>query len=271
MQEMLLTTRSKRVQEIFRQRGKALDEARQNIKRQITPHKPVSEALADGAWAGEPCFLIGGGPSLTGFDFERLRGRGRVIAINRAFEFIPWADMLFFMDWKFYRLCHDDVNRLRLWNDFKGLRVFCNLMGRKLDDVYSVRSLGRHGMSWRPSKGIYHGNNSGHGALELALGLGCRPIYLLGYDANGDRRGHWHSGYGHKGNARLGELFQREFRELFSHIPRVNYIYNCNPKSGIRQWPFKTIDEVLNDRPQGQSVGVDQPAPQNPQPGNPPA
>lgn len=256
---MLLTTRSKRVQEIFRNRAAAHEEARQNIKRQAQPHNPVSTVLADGAWAGQPCFIIGGGPSLVGFDFNRLRGKGRVIAINRAFEFIPWADVLFFMDWKFYKLCHDTPNRLALWQDFQGLRVFCNLMGRKLEDCYNIRSLGRHGMSWSISKGIYHGNNSGHGALVMALALGCRPIYLLGYDMNRDPkgRGHFHSGYGHKANPNLGPIFIKAFQELAGRIPRVNYIVNCNPKSGLRIWPFQTIDEVLHDQPDRQGLGTD--------------
>lgn len=268
---MLLTTRSKRVQEIFRNRAAAIEESRQNLRRQIAPHKPVAEVLKDGAWAGQPCFLIGGGPSLTGFDFNRLRGRGRVIAINRAFEFIPWADMLFFMDWKFYKLCHDDPARKAKWDAFPGLRVFCNLMGRKLNDVYSIRSLGRRGMSWSVQKGIYHGNNSGHGALEIALAMGCRPIYLLGYDMNDDPRSHWHSGYGAKANRRLGQFFVQEFMDMARRIPTVKYIYNCNPKSGLRIWPFANIDEVLNDQPNREGVGVDQRDPADAPPANPPA
>ena len=258
LQAMLLTTRSKQVQEIFKNRFAAQDEARENLRRQTAPHKPISEVLEDGAWAGQPCFLIGGGPSLTGFDFERLRGRGRVIAINRAFEFIPWADMLFFMDWKFYNLCHNDKEKLRLWQEFQGIKLFCNLLGRKTDDCYSVRGLGRHGMSWSLKKGVFHGNNSGHGALEVALALGCRPIYLLGYDMNGDPRGHFHSGYGHRTNRMLGAVFLKHFLDLAQRIPRVSYIYNCNPDSGLRAWPFKTIDEVLNDQQAREGLGNDQ-------------
>lgn len=269
---MLLTTRSKRVQEIFRNRAAAHDEARQNLKRQTAPHNPISAILADGAWAGQPCFIIGGGPSLTGFDFERLRGKGRVIAINRAFEFIPWADMLFFMDWKFYKLCHDNPNRLALWQGFQGHRVFCNLMGRKLDDCYNIRSLGRHGMSWSIAKGVYHGNNSGHGALVTALALGCRPIYLLGYDMNRDPKGrsHFHSGYGHRANPNLGAVFVKSFMDLAARIPKVDFIFNCNPQSGLRAWKFKTIDEVLHDQPDGKNMGAnDRDLPGPAQPGAP--
>ena len=55
------------------------------------------EILPDGSWSGRRCFIVGGGPSLKGFDFERLRGE-RVIAINKAFYDVPFADIVFAMD-----------------------------------------------------------------------------------------------------------------------------------------------------------------------------
>lgn len=36
------------------------------------------------AWDGETCFILGGGASLAGFEAARLRGRGRVVALNNA-------------------------------------------------------------------------------------------------------------------------------------------------------------------------------------------
>lgn len=269
MQEMLLTTRSRKVQDLLKNRENVLKENRESLKRQVTPHNPASAVLQDGAWSGQPCFIIGGGPSLIGFDFERLRGRGRVIAINRAFEFIPWADMLFFMDWKFYKLCHDGEGRKALWDRFQGIKVFCNIMGRKLDDCFSVRSLGRHGMSWSVGKGVYHGNNSGHGALILALAMGCRPVYLLGYDMTSSPggRSHFHSGYGHRASPHTARSFVKDFMDLAARIKGVNYIYNLNPKSGLRAFPFKTIDEVLNDEHARQGMGPDLPSLRDADPG----
>lgn len=255
---MLLTTRSKKVQEIFRTRHAVLEENRAQAERRVSPHNPLRDELPDGAWAGQACFVIGGGPSLTGFDFERLRGRGRVIAINRAFEFIPWADMLFFMDWKFYKRCHEP-GLIQKWNDFRGHKVFMNLMGRKLDDCRSVRSLGRHGFSASHAKGLYHGNNSGHGALMMALALGCRPVYLLGYDMNADQRGrsHWHGGYGHRPNPTVARSFVRDLTDLAGRIPKsVDWIFNLNPRSGLKAFPFKSVDEVLNGQA-GEGLGPD--------------
>jgi hypothetical protein len=246
-ERMLLTTRSRRVQEILRTAPQRQAEIREQARRKVNPYRPAWEILSDGAWAGEPCFLLGGGPSLTGFDFERLHGRGRVIAINRAFEFAPFADVLFFMDHKFYRICHDIPERFAKWQAFKGHKIFLNLIGRKLEDVYSVRSLGRHGCSLSLKAGLFHGNNSGLGALAFALAMGARPIYLLGYDMRHENgRAHFHDGYGVTQPERVSQSFIKDF-EMFERERRGRgEIINLNPRSGLRMFPFSTIDEVLN-------------------------
>lgn len=48
-------------------------------------------------WERETVFIIGGGPSVAEQNLERLRGR-RVIAINSSCYAVPWADMLYFGD-----------------------------------------------------------------------------------------------------------------------------------------------------------------------------
>jgi hypothetical protein len=258
MELMMLTTRSRRVQELLRDRQRLINEGRDAVKRQVAPHNPASQVLHDGDWAGKPAFLIGGGPSLLGFDFERLRGKGHVIAINRAFEFIPFADILFFMDWKFYKRCHDIPDIREKWTSFTGHKVFLNLMGRKLDDVYSMRSLGRNGVSGSLAKGLYHGNNSGVGALNLALCLRAQPIYLLGYDMRHEGgRSHFHGGYGPRASEHTAKSFIREFERMAKALgERRKTIINLNPRSGLRIFPFGNVDEVLRDKT-GQGVGDD--------------
>src|SRR3972149_821520 len=177
LQELMLQTTDRRVQERIRNRAKMLAEVRASRERARNPHRPFWEVMPDGAWRGERCFIIGGGPSLAGFDFERLRGQGRIIAVNKAYLDAPFADILFFMDGStttFYGLVQNGrlaPGCLEKWNEFKGYKVFLNILGRKLDDVYSIRGAGRTGLSNSLRKGIYHGNNSGVGAIGLAGGL----------------------------------------------------------------------------------------------------
>jgi hypothetical protein len=58
-------------------------------------------------WPGETVFIVGGGPSVLGVDLEALRGR-RVIAINSSVYKLPWADFLYFGDWRWW---HESDNR----------------------------------------------------------------------------------------------------------------------------------------------------------------
>jgi len=249
----MITTQDPRVQEIVKNRLSMLTERREDMKRKISPHRPFSEVMKDGAWAGEKCFIIGGGRSLKGFDFERLRGQGRIIAINRAFEDLPFADICFFMDGSnttFYGLVKNgqlDSDTRQKWNDFKGHKVYLNLVGRKLDDVYSMRVLGRTGLSNSIKKGIYHGNNSGVGAIGLAICLKANPVYLLGFDCkvtNGNA--HYHSGYPRVLPKGTFPGFIKDFNKLGRFIARTKFkVINLNPQSGMRCFPFKTIDEIL--------------------------
>jgi len=259
MERMLLTTRSREVAQLIRNREAMLRENRESHKRRAKPHNPASAAIVDGAWRGEPTFLIGGGPSLRDFDFNRLRGRGHVIAINRAFEVAPFADILFFMDNKFYKLCHEGP-RYEAWLAFKGYKVFLDLMGRKYEDCYHVRSLGRVGLSRSLASGLYHGNNSGVGALNLALVLQANPIYLLGYDMRFDAQGHshFHSGYGPGAREQTVRSFVRDFERMAKFMKdERSHIVNLNPHSGLRVFRFSTIDEVLGAGTQGQDLGHD--------------
>ena len=260
--EMMLTTRSKAVQDNVRRLPQVMAAQKAMRRFRNDPYRPFSAVMPDGAWAGEPCFVIGGGPSLIGFDFERLRGRGRIIVVNRAYEFCQFADVLFFMDNRFYLLAHKDPEKRRLWEAFAGHKVFLNIMGRKYEDTYSVKAAGRIGLSNSLARGLYHGNNSGVGAVNLAFCLKAKPIYLLGFDFKfAGKVSHFHGGYGIGQHEGVVRSFARDFERLYRFTSKTSArIVNLNPNSGLRVYPFSTLDEVLNDRPERQSVGYDGPA-----------
>jgi hypothetical protein len=52
-------------------------------------------------WEGETAFIVGGGPSVLDVDLNVLRGR-KVIVINSSVRAVPWADFLYFGDWRWY-------------------------------------------------------------------------------------------------------------------------------------------------------------------------
>jgi hypothetical protein len=69
-------------------------------------------------WPGETAFIIAGGPSVLGQDLELLRDR-RVIAINSSVYKVPWADILYFGDWRWW---HEPENAAAVEN-FRGRAV----------------------------------------------------------------------------------------------------------------------------------------------------
>jgi len=220
------------------------------------PKHPLYEVLDNGAWRGQRAFLVGGGPSLRGFDFERLRGE-RVIAINAAFLEVPFADICFFMDYTaFLRWIKD--NRLgleakRLFYAFKGYRVYLDLIGdREEADVYTLRSSGdwRTGLNQDMRNGLYHGNNSGYGALNLAYCLGANPIYLLGYDMGyTGPKAHYHTHYPQPyGNKSTGvfEAYTHSFQQVAPTLKKLGVrVINLNPRSGLRCFEFGDAKRVL--------------------------
>lgn len=213
--------------------------------------KHVSEILHDGQWTGQPCFILGGGSSLTGFKFERLRGR-RTIAINRAFEFAPFSDFLFSMDSTFYQW----VLKFRRgpFLAFPGIRVFLDSMNFPFGpEVHYIRNAGLQGFPASLKTGIYSANNSGYGALQMAICLGARPIYLLGYDMNdtGAGRTHFHDGYPGKFGAKINRTFRQGFEALAPALRAKGIrVVNLNGASGLRCFEFGTIEEALDDHHQ---------------------
>jgi len=247
----MITTRDVRVADILaRRKEQRLTQAHQRKYRTVAPLSlTLPTGFHDGAWIGQPCFIIGGGPSLKGFDFERLRGRGRVIAINRVYEFVPFAEVHYFMDNPYYRRLRNEPG----WKAFPGIKVYLNMSGYVVDgEVVSLRPLGRTGLSGSITTGLYHGNNSGVGAIGLAHCLGANPIYLLGYDGKrtpGDS--HFHSGY----NKGMSDAVLARMTKDFDAIAPLlraagTHVINLNPDSAIRCFPFLIMDVIVGPREQ---------------------
>jgi hypothetical protein len=221
--------------------------------------RSVHRVLPDGSWKGQRCFLVGGGPSLKGFDFKRLVGE-RVIAINRAFLDCPFADLLFFMDKnRFHRWVIEgrlgDRTR-RAFRDFKGLKVFL-YMNHDINDVWYVPRAGRKGIPVSLKDGIHHGTNSGYAALQIAICLEASPVYLLGYDMShevnekGKEVANYHEAYPEQPPEKTTHSFMKGFIDLSVDLSVKGHpvrIINLNPNSGLRCFPFGDIEEVLNGR-----------------------
>ena len=201
----------------------------------------IKEARRD--WSGETVFLIGGGPSAGQLDLERLRGKGRVIAINDSARPLPWADAVFTIDDSWVSM------RSALLREFKGQKIFalqpkyqlpaalekCELLDR-IDDT---------GLSRDPMR-VFMGFNSGYGAINLAVARGAKRIVLIGFDMT--TAGHWHGGYEWRCRFGVAEYpdWARSIEALAPQIAQLGIdVVNLNPNSAIRCFRFSTMNDLL--------------------------
>lgn len=156
--------------------------------------------LKDGAWAGKPGWLIGGGPSLEGFDWSLLKDvPGHILVINRAYMDVPWAHAFLTEDERFIRR----YGHREDWKTFEGQKILAMVEPHykaKIEEVDpTVRFIPqldkRHGWSKSLDKGLSTSSNSAIPALNLLDIMGCDPIYLLGIDCRTkDNKDNYHTG-----------------------------------------------------------------------------
>lgn len=182
--------------------------------------------------------VVCGGPSLKDFDWSRLEGRS-VIAVNRAWEVLPEADVIFSIDNRLY----DRIKGVPAFRTHPGRKVWLDRVGfqyeRGVDRVRCVEGLPRLGPSCHLERGISHGENSGFAAMCLAIACGAERVYMLGLDMNDDG-GWWHDGYpnGWGPDAAKMQIF-RSYFEWAATFERIrDLVVNCNPESGVRGFSF---------------------------------
>jgi len=187
----------------------------------------ITSILSSGAWEGKRCFLLGGSPFLKDFDFNLIENE-LTIGVNKSFIKFPCM-INYAMDVRFYDMVSysskKDIKKNNLhqeWIAYEGIKVFPRRSPKFVfdDSVYVVNSLSNKALSFDLEKGIWLGNNSGFGALMLAICLGCKEIGLLGYSMMVDtknKKTHWHNGYENQGF----DSFQRKldrFRVCFEEF-----------------------------------------------------
>lgn len=130
-----------------------------------------------------PVTIVGGGPSLKGFDFSVLQGR--VIAINDA-VFHCQADALVAIDARWHK-----ANRSKIHPDFPVL-TDREIPGfpSAIIEVFS---------------GAKAANISGVIAIDIAFKLGARRVYLLGFDGGYNTESNFYQ----NDNAATDEVYQQ--------------------------------------------------------------
>jgi hypothetical protein len=209
------------------------------------------------------CFIVGGGPSLEGFDFSILKDVD-TIAINQAVFDVPNPNYFVTMDYSFLLKSKDisqiQTNKIFILN--KVPKYIQESEGRVVDIRYEytydlskfdmiIKSKNSYGLGGNFGTFV-HGNNSGFCALQLALLLGYDDIYLLGIDLVSNRgKTHYHNSYGH-----CADGFEKTLHEYYAGFklaagqlgflfPRVN-VFSCSPISLLNQtFSYTSVEDAM--------------------------
>lgn len=194
----------------------------------------------DPVFLGDTIYIVGGGSSLKDFDFNQLQNK-IVIAINKAFLYIPFAQVLYWSDTRFFEWYEKEIEQ------FKGIKVTCRPEPKRAN-IINLLNTGKNGLETM-SYGIRDGGNSGYAAINLAYHLGAKTIILLGFDmyTNG-KETHWHDGYTSTANTDvMSKLMIPNFDTLVSPLEKRKVkIYNASLNSKLECFPKITIENALS-------------------------
>lgn len=194
---------------------------------------------------GQPCIIVAGGPSLWGFDFGRLAGLN-VIAINRAYEVVPGAQVLWWSDCTFFLRHRKALEAHRA--PYKASARYDYPDSVQAPWVNFYRFTGHLGFDHDPAN-LRHGNNSAYAAMHLAVHLGAAAQILLGVDmaAPAGKRTHFHDGHGHPlPDETLKQVMLPHFASLAPPLVQMGItVLNASPDSALRVWPRCSIDKGL--------------------------
>lgn len=197
-------------------------------------------SVPENLWKSDDVFIIGGGPSLKGFDVSRLRDRGRVIAINNAGTILaPWADVLYWSDSAWL-----DWNRDKMVNHHGAFKV--TRKRPHFDTGFDVKVLQYRPNYFSTRPDTIGGWCSGSCALNLACLFGTGPKFLLGFDMQ--PTGNWHNE--HKDEPSKLGVYKNHFIPVFDAWAPIlrqhgQFVFNCNRRSELKCFPFVDIDDVL--------------------------
>ena len=201
------------------------------------------------------CYIVGGGPSLTTFDWSKLDGKF-CIAINRSYEILPNAQIVYFTDDDFWQR-HKKGMTAHSGKKYRGRLARKPVI--KHPDVLELQ-LQPQPSGWSDQFGeLYHGNNSGFACIQVAAQLGFTTIYLLGFDMmhqgtynkgkkNCKGTTHWHDGHRRIDPATAYKMFLKNYAQMVKPVQKRNLkVINVNnPKhTALKFFPIQPFEEVF--------------------------
>lgn len=195
-------------------------------------------------WEGRDVFVIGGGTSLEKFDWSLLREECTVGCNDAYLLGAETCKICFFGDPKWWKLHRHRIVK------YEGL-VFTShsdFQRTKLDWVWTlprkVNGLATDALGWN--------KNTGASAVNLALILGAKRVFLLGFDMFlSNDKANWHPNLVSKPDPTVYKTFIKGFQQVARDLNRVfpgREIINVTDNSGLDMFPKIGCDVFWKER-----------------------
>lgn len=192
-------------------------------------------------WENETVVIFGSGNSLTDEQIETARElQCSYIAINDTYKRVPFADVLYACDYKWWNVHFEDI-------DFKGELWTQDLRAKRDFGLSWVLGRNKSGLG---SDCVHFGGNSGYQAINLAYLWGAKRILLLGFDCKAvDGKTHWFGQHPNGLNQNQGFLtWIKNFEQLAQDLKAEGVeVINCSPDSALEVFTKRRIHEELQN------------------------
>jgi hypothetical protein len=193
---------------------------------------------------GKRCFIVGNGPSLTVADLEKLKNEV-TFAFNRIYYIFDKTD------WRPTYYCSEDdktifkskeeINNLKIENKFFPVNFPWDYKIRFKNAKYYIFKFCDRNVEPKFSedivKGIYWGNTVAYTAIQLAVYMGIKEIYLLGVDHNFSKM------VNDKGEIVIDETAKDYFTEKYNVDKEDLYIPNIEVSTRAFTAAKKYVDD----------------------------
>jgi hypothetical protein len=173
-----------------------------------------------------------------------------IIVVQDAYRMIPWADVLYGCDPKWWRY-HDGAFEGEKWSTHDRSKHSANDK-TEAHEKWNVHCVtGAHGSTFSldPSV-INYGSNSGFQAINLAILFSCEHIILIGFDMQKTgEKAHFFGDYPE--NLQTGTEyteFAKHFDIAAKKLPAHIRIVNATPVSALQCFPKMSLEQALEEQ-----------------------
>lgn len=191
--------------------------------------------------------IFGGGPSINDLEITQERFP-EVIAVNNAWEIVPWAKILYASDEEWWHNEDGWGNRDKVLANFKGRILVdedCVRLGKVPADRVETRK--RMGINYDhiDDPSCATGPCSGTKAMSVAYHEGYKRIQLAGFDSSCDAAGRTHYHNAHP-PGRLTNTWESWIRDGHRNIGKLLMARGVKivriTKPGTTLFPYEPVD-----------------------------